>query len=168
MKDLRATSYNKIMLGALNESDHEALFQVFVDSREDLSAVVAGWDEFNKDTFLRIQFQAQQKQYHNSFPDARFEVIVTEDNIIGHIYVASINDELRLVDVNLLPLFRNRGIGSALLRDLLDEGEYSNKRVTLHVQENNQAAHLYRNLGFLQLGENGIYQYMEWLPSKRR
>ena len=85
--------------------------------------------------------------------------------IIGQIQIAVLDDELRLVDLSLLPEYRNRGIGSALLRDLLDEAAGANKRVILHVSQGNPAARLYERHGFSYVGEQGIYWRMEWRPA---
>ena len=38
------------------------------------------------------------------------------------------DDEIRIIDITLLPDHRRRGLGTALLRDLLDEGARTGKR----------------------------------------
>lgn len=58
--------------------------------------------------------------------------------------------------VSLLPAYRNRGIGTALLSDLLDQvraGGY--EAVSLSVQKANRALHLYRRLGFRTVTDHG-------------
>ena len=92
-------------------------------------------------------------------------MILVHDNVIGQIYVANIDDQLRLVDVSLLPEFRNRGIGNGLLRDLLEEATDEKKRVTLHALQGNPAVRLYQRLGFKHVGDEGIYRRMEWVPA---
>ena len=165
MTDLRFTSFRDVKLRAAKESDREWLYQLFIASHDDLSIAVAAWDEQQKDVFLQIQFQAQQNHYRGIYPESRCDVILMHDEVIGQILVANIGDELRLVDVSLLPEFRNRGIGSALLRDLLEEAAGENKRVTLHVLQGNPAVCLYQRLGFSHVGEQGIYRRMEWVPA---
>jgi ribosomal protein S18 acetylase RimI-like enzyme len=72
--------------------------------------------------------------------------------------------EIRVVDVALLPAARGRGIGTALLRDLLAEGARTGKKVSIHVERFNRALGLYRRLGFGEVEENGPYLLMEWRP----
>ena len=164
MAVFRSTSYHDVQLREFDENDNDALYRIFVDSRSDLVAAVVNFDEVQQDSFLRIQFQAQKDQYRSHYPDARFDVIVTGGDVIGNFYVAHIDDEIRLVDVNLLPGFRNRGIGRALLQDLLNEAAGLNRPVSLHVMQGNPASHLYERLGFIDAGEQGIYRRMAWHP----
>lgn len=165
MAALRSTSYRDVLLRELEEADIEVLYRIFVGSRDDLLTAVADWDEVQQKAFLRSQFEIQQAQYRSHYPKARFDVIVTDGEVIGNFYVADGDDALLLVDVNLLPGFRNRGIGRALLQDLLGESERSNKPVSLHVIQGNPAVHLYERIGFKVVGEEGVYSRMEWRPS---
>lgn len=165
MKHLRPTSHREAQLREASEDDDEKLFSLFATSREDLLAAISNWDEVQQETFMRLQFQAQRDQYRRQYPHAYWDVIVRQDEIIGQILVAPIDEELLLVDVSLLPAFRNCGIGNALLRDLLDKAVGENKRVTLHVLQNNPAVRLYQRLGFSDAGEQGIYRRMEWVPA---
>jgi ribosomal protein S18 acetylase RimI-like enzyme len=165
MKHLRPTSHREAQLREASEDDDEKLFSLFAASREDLLAAISSWDEAQQETFIRLQFQAQRDQYYREFPDVQRDVIVRQGEIIGQILIAPIDEELRLVDVSLLPAFRNRGIGNALLRDLLDKAAGENKRVTLHLLQGNPAVRLYQRLGFSHVGEQGVYQRMEWVSA---
>lgn len=164
MTALRLTSCRNVFLRDSDESDNEVLYRVFVDSRNDLVAAAAGWDEAQQQVFLRSQFQIQQDQYRSLYPRARFDVIVADDRVIGNFYVSPGDDELHLVDVNLLPEFRNRGIGRALLQDLVEESEHSNKLLSLHVMRGNPAIHLYEQIGFEVVAEEGVYSRMQRRP----
>ena len=164
MADLRPTSYRGVMLRAADANDNELLYRVFAASRGDLVAALADLDELQRDVLMRLQFQAQRDQYRSNYPDAHFDVIVVDGEAVGRLYVAPACDEIHLVDVTLLPEHRNRGIGRALLQDVLDEGARLHKRVTLHVEPGNPAARLYERLGFLDAGTEGVHKRMEWLP----
>jgi len=164
MKPLRPSSHREAQLREAGEDDGENLFGLFTASRDDLTAAISNWDAAQQESFMRLQFQAQRDQYRHQYPGAQWDVVIRQDEIIGQILVAAIDDELRLVDVSLLPEFRNRGIGNALLSDLLDKAAGENKRVTLHVLQGNPAVRLYERLGFSHSGEQGIYRRMEWVP----
>ena len=164
MKYLHAISHCNTQLREAIEDDDEKLFRLFIACRDDLLAAISEWTVAQQESFLRIQFEAQRDQYYREFPDVQQQVIVREGDIIGQILVAR-TDEFRLVDLSLLPEFRNFGIGSSLLQGLLDEAEGSGRRITLHVLQNNPAIRLYQRLGFSDAGEQGIYRRMEWVPT---
>jgi ribosomal protein S18 acetylase RimI-like enzyme len=69
------------------------------------------------------------------------------------------------MDIALAPSFRGRGIGTSLLRGLMDEADSSARKLSIHVEMNNPARSLYSRLGFGPAGEHGVYILMERLPS---
>lgn len=83
---------------------------------------------------------------------------------IGRLYLFNKEDEVRLVDIALLPEARGSGIGTALLEDLFVFARQVAKPVTIHVEANNPAMRLYRRLGFAQIEDKGVYHLMEWRP----
>ena len=165
MAVLSPTSYPGVSLREFDENDNKALYRIFVDSRNDLLNAVAGWDEAQRKEFLHGQFRAQQDQYRRQYPTARFDMIVADGKVVGNFYVAPGDDEILLVDINLLPGFRNQGIGRALLQDLIDESERSNKQVSLNVMQGNPAIHLYERMGFKSVGAQDVYRRMVWRPA---
>ena len=165
MTTLRPTSHREVSLRDATKADDDVLFSLFAVSRADLLLAIAGLDDQQREYLMRLQFQAQQDQYRSLYPNARQDLVVMQGDDIGQIRVAALDDELRLVDLCLLPEYRNHGIGSALLWDLLDEAANANKRVILHVSQGNPAARLYKRHGFSHAGEQGIYWRMEWVPA---
>ncbi len=163
---LKLNQARGVSLRPADEMDRETLFQLFIDCRPELSTAVEGWDDTQRESFFRIQFQAQQDQYQTSYPGARFDIVLVADEIIGQICVSETDKELRLVDIMLLPICRNQGIGTALLQDLLDEARHSNRALSLSVRQGNPAYELYRRLGFSKVGTQNIFDNMEWHPSR--
>jgi ribosomal protein S18 acetylase RimI-like enzyme len=126
---------------------------------------LVGWTEEEKADFLRMQFEAQHTYYQQMFPDASFQLILREDTPIGRLYIDRRSDEIRIVDIALLPEHRDRGIGSAIMRDILAEGKAQGLPVRIHVERNNPALRLYRRMGFKKIGETGVYLLMERRPA---
>jgi ribosomal protein S18 acetylase RimI-like enzyme len=62
-----------------------------------------------------------------------------------------------LVDIALLPEHRRRGIGAAVLGELIGEAQSSVRPLTLSVARGNPALHLYRRLGFEPTGEDDVH-----------
>ena len=148
----------------ITPDDLPFLLRVYGSTREEEMAMVVDWTPEQKEAFVRSQFEAQHGWYQDHYQGARFDVILVDGVPAGRLYVHRRESEIRLVDITLLPEFRGGGTGSALLRDLLTEGEADGKRVTIHVEVFNPAMRLYERLGFLPVEERGPYRLMEWKP----
>ena len=79
------------------------------------------WNADQQQAFVKMQFAGQLEHYQNTFPTASHEIILLAARPVGRLYVARLEQEIRIVDITLLPAERNAGIGSCLLRGLLDE-----------------------------------------------
>lgn len=152
------------VLRSATPEDDPFLYLLYASTRADELALV-DWDERQKSAFVQMQFTAQHRTYHEQFADAAFQVIEFERTPIGRLYVARWPTEIRIIDIALLPHYRNRGIGSWLLGQLLAEAADSGKRVSIHVERMNPALHLYTRLGFRLVADEGIYLLMECTPA---
>jgi predicted acetyltransferase len=70
---------------------------------------------------------------------------------------------LCLVEIALLGPFRNRGIGTMLIRELLDDCARLGQSLSLQVAVGSPAERLYRRLGFTESGRDTMYVRMEQL-----
>jgi ribosomal protein S18 acetylase RimI-like enzyme len=89
------------------------------------------------------------------------DVVVVDGEPAGRLLVDRWDREIRIVDISLLPAFRGRGIGSALLQELMAEAAESERSLSIHVERNNPALRLYERLGFEPAGDEGVYLRME-------
>ena len=137
--------------------------RVYASTREEELALV-NWDGAQKDAFLRMQFDAQRAYYGEQFRDAQFLVIERDGRSIGRLYIDRRDDEIKIIDIALVPEERNAGVGSGLLRDILDEAGRNGRPVRIHVERFNKALGLYQRLGFSPVEEQGVYFLMEWRP----
>lgn len=144
-------------------ADREFLLHVYETTRTE-EVARTGWDDATRAAFLRQQAHAQDVDYRGR-PEIEFFVVTYDGTDVGRLYRADMPGELRLVDLALLPEWRNRGLGSALLVDLLAEADERRLPVTLHVEFWNPAQALYRRLGFVEVGHNEVYRLLERLPS---
>lgn len=148
-------------------SDLEFLYTVYAAARADELAQLPDWTDIQKDEFLRSQFSLQHAHYHEHFPKARYEVICEMGRPIGRLYVDRGDTEMRIMDIALLPERRGRGIGGALIAEVLAEAEAAGLPVGLHVEAANPAKRLYERLGFRVAEDVGVYERMEWAPSSQ-
>ena len=123
------------------------------------------FDELRKKEFLDQQFGAQYQHYQLHYPTCEKNIIEKDGQAIGRLWVDEWRDQIRLVDIALMPGHRGSGIGSALVRDLLDRGAKAGKPVTIHVESYNPALRMYERLGFRKVDTNGVYFLMRWEPA---
>ncbi|MDY3558514.1 GNAT family N-acetyltransferase [Gemmata sp. JC673] len=157
------TTLPLVTLRPVVPADAEFLYRVYASTRYDELAP-AGWPPERVESFLRMQFRTQDAHYREHFGRAAFDVIVCDDEPVGRFYVDHRADEIRVVDIALLPAFRGLGVGTRLLTGLLAEAAAANKPVRVHVEANNPAQRLYRRLGFVWTGTTGVYDLLERLP----
>jgi ribosomal protein S18 acetylase RimI-like enzyme len=144
--------------------DRELLFSVYASTRaEELTAV--SWTAAEKDTFLRQQFAAQDAHYREHYTGADFLVIEAAGVPAGRLYVARWPREVRIMDIALLPAYRRRGLGTAILADLLAEATATGKTASIHVERHNPALRLYERLGFHTAADRGVYLLLERSPA---
>lgn len=144
----------------VTREDREFLYIVYASTREE-ELVATGWSSAEKAAFLRSQFDAQAQHYQEHFSGASFDVILRDGEPVGRMYVERRPDEIRIIDIALLPRARERGIGTQILGDILAEAGQAGLPVCIHVEMNNPAMRLYQRLGFRPAGEHGIYLLME-------
>ena len=145
-------------------SDRALLYAVYASTRTEELAVVP-WNDAQKAAFLRMQFDAQDRHYREHYPAAAYLVIEDGGQPAGRLYVARSANEIRILDIALLPEYRSRGIGGGLLRELLAEGDRDGKVIVLHVEQENRAQQLYERLGFRRVEDVGVYYRMERPPA---
>jgi ribosomal protein S18 acetylase RimI-like enzyme len=126
------------------------------------------WDMVQLDPQLREQldrhqFAAQTSSYRTQFAKARFDIIEFGGERIGRIVVDRPGNELHIVDQAIVPHMRNKGLGTAMMRVLMDEAARAGIPVRLTVASTNDPSlRLYLRLGFVETGAVPMYVEMHW------
>jgi ribosomal protein S18 acetylase RimI-like enzyme len=157
----------RVALRPVRGADEPFLLCVYAGTRAEELAPVP-WTPEQKAAFVAQQFAAQTAHYSQHYPGMTADVILVDDVPAGRLLVARWPEEIRIVDISILPELRGRGAGGVLLRRLLDEATAIGKRLSIHVERENRALGLYDRLGFRQVGEHGVYLRMEWDPADAR
>lgn len=110
-----------------------------------------------------IIYQPDLQVYVNDFGEREGDVCYVaecEGKIIGAVWVRIMNDYGHVSDdmpslaISLLPEYRNNGIGTALMKEMLRSlRDLGYKGVSLSVQKQNYACSMYRKLGFKTIEE---------------
>ena len=154
----------EISLRSIRRDDEPFLSQLYASTRQDEMALT-GWDQGQIAEFLAMQFAAQHRYYIEQLPPSEFNIIEGDGEPIGRLYVGDWDEDVRLIDIALLPEHRGLGIGTRLIRDVLKRAASIGKPVRLHVEQNNPARGLYTRLGFVKLEDRGVNVFMEWRES---
>jgi len=142
--------------------DEPFLLDVYASTRlEELEGF--GWSDEQKHAFIRMQFLARERVY----PRVDNRIILFEGRPVGRILVDRSDDLILLRDIALLTEFRNAGIGSRLIQDLMQEATAAGKPIKLHVVSSSPAVRLYERLGFRRSGDESEVAYLEmkWVPA---
>ncbi|HEY5885874.1 MAG TPA: GNAT family N-acetyltransferase [Pyrinomonadaceae bacterium] len=160
MKDrmMAGSNFSVENLGSreVTDDDYTFLMELFASTRSVELAMFS--NEEQKRAFVSMQFSALMRCY----PKAHSTIILYGQVPIGRTIIDRNSEELRLVDISLLPEYRNRGIGAFLVRQLLDESRESKIPVRLHVFKYGDAVRFYERLGFQLLEDDGSYLKMEF------
>lgn len=136
-----------------------ALFGVSRPPGEDLALLGARLRE----TLMRQQYEGQQATYRARFPHACFEIVTMDGAPIGRLVIDRSGAVLTVVDIALLPAWRGRGIGTCLMRQVMDEAKAARVAVHLSVRAGNGAARrLYERLGFEPRAGATLDVEMDW------
>ena len=151
-----------LALRPVTADDDDFLLSVYDSTRAEELAQ-AQWAEGQREAFLKWQFDLQRREYETRFADAEYAVILIDNQPAGRIWIGRTKEEIRLLDIAILPAFQNRGAGTILLRKLMDEAKVTGKRLRHMVFVLNDDAHrFYERLGFAVIDDLGGYKHMEW------
>lgn len=96
---------------------------------------------------------AQQDEFFDKdWTRRRFEVIEYDGRRCGYVCVERGPDVVRLQEIDIDPAFQGRGIGSMIVRSVIDLARSLGLPAVLETLHENRAADLYRRLGFLETG----------------
>lgn len=154
-----------ITLREASDEDEGFLRAVYASTRAQELAMVP-WNDEQKEAFLKMQFDAQHSYYHAQFPEASYQVILQEGKPVGRMYVLRQEKEIRILDVTLLAQHRGAGIGTALIRELIDEADRAGQALNIWVEEYNPSRSLFARLGFLKVHDEGINYLLEYRSQK--
>jgi RimJ/RimL family protein N-acetyltransferase len=158
------TAPQEISLRPVQPADEAFLLSVYASTRAQEMAQVP-WSAEQKDAFVRMQFAAQQRHYASEYPAASHDIICLGNTPVGRLYLSREAERIHILDITVLPAHRNAGIGSFVLRQLLQEAGAAQKPVTIYVENFNPSLSLFRRLGFEPIAEKEFNLLLRRLPA---
>lgn len=150
-----------ITLRAATDADYDFMRRLYHSTRAEEMRQFPFTEE-QKQQFLETQFAAQSQHYAGHYPTCERRIIEREGIPIGRFFVDRWKDQIRIVDIALVPEERGKGTGTFLLAATLREAAATGLPVTIHVEAYNPALRLYERLGFRRMDTNGVYFLMRW------
>jgi ribosomal protein S18 acetylase RimI-like enzyme len=142
-----------IELRPANVSDLEYLYSIHRACMKSYVQQVWGWDE-----------DWQKKDFHKWFARNRKQVIQVEEADVGYWEYQERADGFFLGNIMIAPEHQGKGIGSYLIRSLIEQAEELRTTVTLQVLKvNKRALALYFRLGFVIYGANEHHFLMKYV-----
>ncbi|KGO93270.1 GNAT family N-acetyltransferase [Flavobacterium subsaxonicum] len=92
------------------------------------------------------------QRIHYHFDDAK--IILLNATPVGLLKVAEHIDAIEIIQIQIAPEFQGKGIGKAIISQILSNANSKNLPVTLSVLKTNKALNLYLSLDFVILDEN--------------
>ena len=107
---------------------------------------------------------AQAARIPDRFNCAR--IVVCDGADVGLFKVCREGSPWELIQIQLLPAAQGRGLGAALIRELLADAAAAGVAVELSVLKANPAQRLYARLGFRPVGEAARAYTLRWTPPR--
>jgi ribosomal protein S18 acetylase RimI-like enzyme len=131
-------------------ADRAFLWEVHRTALRDAVEATWGWDEAFQARYFAERFATRD----------RF-VVCIDGVAAGVLHFIVRADHVFLSTVALLPQHQGRGVGTELVKMVLEEGQRRNLPVRLQVLKANRARRLYERLGFEPCGESETHVHME-------
>jgi len=148
-------------LRPVGEADQEFLDELYFASREDLHQAVP--DAALLRQLIAMQHTTYKAGLRQNFPEAEYWVLQREGRPIGRVVVNRSPQDLRLLDLAIVPAARRAGAAKAVVRALQAAAALCMQPMTLAVgQANHPARNLYLRLGFTVQSEDHVLAQMAW------
>jgi ribosomal protein S18 acetylase RimI-like enzyme len=146
MEDSRPMRYT---LRPAAQADYDFLYALHEATMRPTVTQIWGWDDARQSAIFRERFD----------PAAR-RIIVIDGRDAGVLEVEERPDEVFLANIEIAPEQQGRGLGAAIITDILFDAHARGLPVTLQVNRVNPARRLYGRLGFVETGQTETHYLM--------
>jgi ribosomal protein S18 acetylase RimI-like enzyme len=152
---------NSLSLRPARASDREFIESLYRSTRDDLHLVDAsrGFIETLNDQ----RHLAKTASYSDCFSDAIYFIVEEQGDRIGQVSIDFSHNEIRIIDLSLIPEARGKGYGVKIIKVLKQASNAVCVPIVLNVYKSNSAAkHLYETEGFKVTHSSQMIDSMAW------
>jgi GNAT superfamily N-acetyltransferase len=150
---MKTIDYSRIKLIPAEESHRqfsdaikEAAYRGYIEE-------IWGWDE-----------KVVREYNERNWREKRSQIILYNDQPIGTIYVGEDEESIEIAQFILISEYQNQGIGSHILKDIIEKADRTGKMIKLNYLRQNPVASLYRRTGFQVVAEDEMLYWAERKP----
>ena len=131
------------------EADYAFLYDLFRATMKVYVAQTWGWNE-----------TVQPDMFKNRFDPEHSQIVVVDGRDVGVLSMERRSDTLFLGNIQILPEEQEHGLGTAIIKTIVEQAHGEGIPVNLQVLKVNPARHLYERLGFVVTGETTTHYLM--------
>jgi GNAT superfamily N-acetyltransferase len=147
----------------MTDDDSMLLFELYASNRADeLSRT--GWATPQQRSFFRMQALDQERYFQRHYDHLDRRTICINGFSAGRLLVDRPSHAITIVDLALLPAFRGRGVGSLLIRGLLEEAAEQDVPVHVELPKGTDVLTTCERLGFRYADDLGDRWHLVWSP----
>jgi ribosomal protein S18 acetylase RimI-like enzyme len=135
------------------DADLEQLMRIGHEGLRPYVEALRGWDR-----------TAEERRFREDFDPSAIQVVQVDGRDAGYVRLESRDDHLLLAGIYLGATVRRRGVGSAIVCDLMARCRAERTPLRLQVLFPNPARRLYERLGFRVVRETDTHVHMEASP----
>lgn len=106
--------------------------------------------------------EQQDRYFDRDWSAATFEIVLCDGITCGYVCIEDRADDIHIREIVLLPEYQGRGIGSSILREVMERACTRRVPVRLGTFLKNRALGLYHKLGFQEIGRTETHTLLEW------
>ena len=137
-------------------ADADFEHRLYASTRDDLRPL--GPEVF--DGLVGMHYRAQSMSIRLEHPQAERKIVMVQDAPVGRLIIDASGNYVEVIDVALLPEYRNCGLGASVLNSVLAQADRLGRAIRLHVEKQSRAVRLFERLGFVICGDVGMYLAM--------
>ena len=141
----------KVLLRKATQADKEFL--------RDLNRIV--YKQLVIEQFGSWDDRWQRNYFDEKWKGAAYQIILVEDHPVGTFWTVEEKDHILVREIQVLPEFQGRRIGTTLMKRLLKNAKTRQLPVRLGLLKANRARHFYERLGFRVYEETQNRLYMQ-------
>ena len=108
------------------------------------------WNEADQDRF-----------FESDWRDAAFEIVLADGTPCGYTCIEDRAADVHVRELVVAPDFQGRGIGTTILREVIERAEARGVPAHLGTFRTNRALDLYRRLGFREIERTDVHVILE-------